>query len=206
VSRYPDHVLELMARVGLRTRAPSTPASTEPTLAPLPAPEAAPPAPDDEAPSPDRGARPDDATESHRDGRADPPRPTRSTDPKARLLIEGERHLDSRDWSAALDAFGRAAEIAPGDAQAHLGKARAYLGLGRPRLALTALDRAQTTRPDLADVAYQRGLAHAQLGDRSEAVAAFRAFLRRAAPSDARRAAAEHRIERLRDAPAAPPR
>ncbi len=58
--------------------------------------------------------------------------------------LKGQILLESRNFAAAVQAYGAAANAAPGDALILAGYGRALLAAGRPGEALTALERART--------------------------------------------------------------
>ncbi|NJK88222.1 MAG: tetratricopeptide repeat protein [Myxococcales bacterium] len=90
-------------------------------------------------------------------------------------------------YASSLDVYGRAAEAAPSDAEAHVGKGMSYLRLDRLEPAKKAFEEALRVDGAYADAFYGLGEAQRRLGNASEAKRAYRAYLSRAPPRSAPR-------------------
>lgn len=111
---------------------------------------------------------------------------------RGRALLEADRADD------ALDAFGRAADLDPASAAAHVGKGHAYLALDRPRLALAAFEQARAADAELTETYFGLGEAQLRLGQRRAARSAFRTYLDRAPETATHRETARVRLRSLR--------
>jgi tetratricopeptide (TPR) repeat protein len=109
---------------------------------------------------------------------------------------EGIRRFRDRDYAGALEAFGRAMEKAPGNAEYMNNHAYALLRAGRTDEAIAALQEVIAQHPD-REVAYSN-LAEAQLArrDTAGAITTMQALLA-IGPSPARRGEAETLLARL---------
>jgi len=109
---------------------------------------------------------------------------------------EGIRRFRDRDYAGALEHFGRAMELAPGNAEYMNNHAYALLRAGRTDEALAALQEVVAQHPD-REVAYSN-LAEAQLAkrDTAGAITTMQALLA-IGPSPARRDEAETLLARL---------
>jgi predicted Zn finger-like uncharacterized protein len=106
--------------------------------------------------------------------------------------------LRERDRTrAALDAYGRAAELKPFAAEPHTGKGWCFLDIDRPHLALASFDRAINANSRYVMAYYGRAESFRALGETDKAIAAFEEYLSRA-PSGPDRATAERTLERLK--------
>ena len=90
-----------------------------------------------------------------------------------RLRQEGNSHLAEGRLQDAARCYARAAELAPGDAAAHLNLGFALLEMGQREQALQSLARAASLDPALADAPYLMGRAQRELGRPVEATAHF---------------------------------
>jgi predicted Zn finger-like uncharacterized protein len=107
--------------------------------------------------------------------------------------------LRERDrTNAAMNAYGKAAELRPGSAEPHTGKGWCFLDLDRPKLALDAFDKAVKLNDRYVEAYYGLGESYRALGRNDEAIEAYEKYLARAPSSAADRAAAERTLERLR--------
>jgi tetratricopeptide (TPR) repeat protein len=79
----------------------------------------------------------------------------------------------------ALAAFTRAAELLPGDAEAHANLGAALADLGRHREAIGSYQRALDLRPDDGSARYGLATAQRLLGDTDAALTSYRATLER---------------------------
>lgn len=79
--------------------------------------------------------------------------------------LRGQILIENRRFDAAVDAYARAVELAPGDALILAGHGRALLAAGHPRDALEQLERARER--DFRDLRalHDMALAYAQLGE-----------------------------------------
>jgi len=111
------------------------------------------------------------------------------------LLAAGRRALEDEVWLDALDAFGRASELAPARPEPHAGKGAAYLGLGRADLALNAYRTALRLDPDYVSARLGVGRALLATGDEAGARLAIRTFLKRAPANHPERPAAQALLE-----------
>ena len=76
--------------------------------------------------------------------------------------LKGQILLESRAAPAAVAAYGRAAALAPGDAQVLAGLGRAQLVAGQPAQAIATLERARARDPSNAAALRDRANAYAQ--------------------------------------------
>ena len=93
-------------------------------------------------------------------------------------LLLGNAHLAAGDAGAALLAFNKVPAGQENLAAAQAGKAEALERLGRPEMALAALQRAIDAAPTHADLQIRRGLLFEQLKKPDSAEAAYREAIR----------------------------
>jgi len=159
---------------------PDTADTPPPTPKETPSPEPAPDAPSasalmkkEEPPTPASRSAPPPEPSLRRDAR-------RAVPSAPDFLAAGRRALADEAWTDALDAFGRASELTPEQAEPHAGKGSAYLGLGRADLALDAFRTALRLDPNYVSARLGVGRALLATGDEAGAQLAIQAFLRRA--------------------------
>lgn len=92
----------------------------------------------------------------------------RPTEPSA-LLEAGDASLALDDFDAAIGFYGRARDIAPGDARVALGLARVYLRTGRPVEAIPLLREAEGAGAPPAELLSDQALAFDLVGDQQTA-------------------------------------
>ena len=85
------------------------------------------------------------------------------------LIARGELHRVHGDFDAALDDFGRAARLQPGNDGIDLLRGRALAEARRPLMAKSHLDRFLARHPDDAAALVERARVHEALGDRRAA-------------------------------------
>ena len=103
------------------------------------------------------------------------------------LIASGRTALQLGDAGAASAFFGRACELAPTNASAHVGMAATLVALNRPEAALAEFARAEQLGSPPAAIASDLGLAYDLSGDLSKAQAAYRLGLNGLAAAEARR-------------------
>jgi tetratricopeptide (TPR) repeat protein len=105
------------------------------------------------------------------------PRPTTTVDPSPplrRLLDDAQAAAVELRWDEAASLFRRAAELAPGDADLHLGQANARLAENRNAEALVHVREAERLEPDWATVHLMKGETLSRLGDFAGAERCYR--------------------------------
>ncbi|MEQ8276106.1 MAG: zinc-ribbon domain-containing protein [Deltaproteobacteria bacterium] len=168
----PDH--QAAKRVRALLPAPKKAAPT-PAAAIEPKPEAAPPPPP-------------------------PPPPAKAEEPEKDFdywMARADRLRERDRTKAALNAYGRAAELRPNSAETHTGKGWCFLDMERPRLALTSFERAVRVNDRYAEAYYGLAESHRALKNTSEAIKAYTTYLARARPNSPERRAAKLTLERL---------
>jgi len=93
------------------------------------------------------------------------------------LIAAGRTALQLGDAHAAAGFFGRARELAPGDAAAHLGMGSTLVALNRPEAAFVEFARAQELGAAPSAIAPDLGLAYDLAGDQLKAQAVYRSAL-----------------------------
>lgn len=88
------------------------------------------------------------------------PQPARATSPQARQLAErfiefGDNHFQAQRYASALSRYKKAAEAAPGEADALFRQGFALAALGRYDLAANALRRGLAINPDWPDAGFR---------------------------------------------------
>lgn len=107
--------------------------------------------------------------------------------------------LRERDrTAAAMNAYGRAAEIRPGSAEPHTGKGWCFLDMDRPHLALAAFERAVKANDHYVEAYYGLAESYRALGKTAEAIKAFEQYLARAPAGSRDRRVAEQTLKRLK--------
>ena len=106
-------------------------------------------------------------------------RPAPATKTFEDWMKAADRLRQTDKTSAALNAYGRAAELKPDDPAPTVGKGWCLIDLGKPKVALINFQRAQQSDPTHADAYY--GIAEAQraLGHKQEALAAYETYIER---------------------------
>ncbi len=136
-----------------------------------------------------------------------PPAEHKAPDPDS----EPTEHPDTFEWwmaradglrerdrtKAALNAYGRAAELKPYSAEPHTGKGWCFLDLDRPQLALASFDRAIRANDKYSMAYYGLAESYRAMGETPKAIDAYEEFLARA-PSGLDRTTAERTLARLR--------
>ena len=89
------------------------------------------------------------------------------------LLEAGDASLEVGDFDAAIGFYGRAGDIAPGDARVKLGLARVYLRSGRPTEAIPLFNAAQSAGTPARDMLSDQALAFDMIGDQTSAQAPY---------------------------------
>lgn len=84
----------------------------------------------------------------------------RGSQPAKALVNAGDKLLDERKWSEAIDAYNSALQIDPQNADAYIGLGDAHLGTGRWSNALEAYKKAVALAPRNADAHYALGAAY----------------------------------------------
>lgn len=95
------------------------------------------------------------------------------------LVEAGHAALQLNDLEAAIGFFGRAQDLAPGNAQAKLGMAAAQVRSQQPGEALRLFAEAQQAGAAIGEVAADRGLAYDLVGNNAAAQADYRLALSR---------------------------
>lgn len=103
---------------------------------------------------------------------------TKAASAPADWLLLGNAHLAADDADAALLAFNKVPAGQENLVAAQAGKAEALERLGRPEMALAALQRAIDAAPTHADLQIRRGLLYEQLKKPDNAEAAYREAIR----------------------------
>lgn len=107
--------------------------------------------------------------------------------------------LRERDrTAAAMNAYGRAAELRPGSAEPHTGKGWCFLDMDRPYLALAAFERAVKANDRYVEAYYGLAESYRALGKKAEAIQAFEQYLARAPAGSRDRRVAEQTLKRLK--------
>lgn len=122
-----------------------------------------------------------------------PPPPQRTFEDWMRI---GNHHRERDRTSAALNAYGRAAELRPDDPDPQVGKGWCLLDLGKPKVALVAFRGAQKVDPENAEAFYGLAETYREIGNAEKALTAYRAYLSRA-PETPERRAVERQIAAL---------
>ncbi|MCB9652275.1 MAG: zinc-ribbon domain-containing protein [Deltaproteobacteria bacterium] len=107
--------------------------------------------------------------------------------------------LRRRDQTmAALNAYGRAAELSPNSPEVHVGKGWCLMDLERPHPALAAFERALAVSDRFAEAYYGKGEALRAIGQSEAAIKAYETYLARAPGSAGERKVVERRLKELR--------
>ena len=109
------------------------------------------------------------------------------------FLSLGAVAMRKKDYSAAIDAFAKAVEVAPGDWNARLSLADAYRNADHWDEALTEYSEALARKPDLIEALLGKAQTWERMGRAAEAIAGYERTLE-AAPG---LAAAQFRLARL---------
>ena len=103
------------------------------------------------------------------------------------LIASGRTALELGDAHAAAGFFGRARELAPKNASAHLGMASTLVALNRPEAAFPEFARAQQLGSPELTVAPELGLAYDLAGEQRKAQATYLSALNGPRGAEARR-------------------
>ena len=103
------------------------------------------------------------------------------------LIASGRTALQIGDASAAAGFFGRARDLAPGNAAAHLGMASTLVALNQPAPAISEFAHARQLGSSPSALAADLGLAYDVAGDQPKAQAAYRSGLKGGGGAEARR-------------------
>jgi hypothetical protein len=90
------------------------------------------------------------------------------------LHLLGVIRLAEGDAESARTLIGKAVELRPDYAEAHLNLGSVYRALGRPREALASYDSALALRSDLVDAHYNRGVVLHEIGELDAALGSYR--------------------------------
>jgi len=111
------------------------------------------------------------------------------------LTDAGQASLELGDLDAALGFFGRAQDIAPGNARVKMGMAAVFLRSDRPIEALRLFSEAEAAGASSIAVSAERGLAYDLVGNNGQAQQSYGIALQRGAGADVkRRLAISHAI------------
>lgn len=113
-------------------------------------------------------------------------------------MVQADRLRERDRTAAALDAYGRAAELKPDSAEPHTGKGWCYLDMDKPHPALAAFQRAIQANDRYADAYYGLAEANRALGKTDAAIRAYEQYLARAPAQSSERRTAEQRLAELK--------
>lgn len=115
----------------------------------------------------------------------------------AALVQLGNMEFDAQKFDKATDYYGRALALDPTNPDVRTDYATALHQSGHDLDALKQLDLVLAQRHDFPTALFNRGVVLQAIGRRTDAIAAFRLYLAKAKPNDARAAAARTALQEL---------